>query len=152
MMMAVDFGPIATAAGTLRLAASASLATAIQSRGSGCPRKLPVKVSTAWYFVRKFRLHLDSLLYFTTPYVHSLGFFFTIDLLALHFIATLFSHNMTSLCWLQQFPAALDVLLAEPCYYALSNFIKVARGQRQDCWPGSRQTHAQQARLRTRCH
>lgn len=32
-MMVVDFEPIATAAGTLRLAASASLATATQTRG-----------------------------------------------------------------------------------------------------------------------
>lgn len=58
--------------------------------------------------------------------------FFLIRDIWLVVVWNLLSHDMTSLRWLQQFPAALDILLAEPRYYALRNFVKVTRGQRQN--------------------
>lgn len=38
-----------------------------------------------------------------------------------------FSDDSAALCRLKQFPATLDVLLLESRYYAVGNFLKVAR-------------------------
>ena len=62
------------------------------------------------------------------------------------------AHHRGALGRLQHFPAALDLVLAEPRNDALGDLTEVAGRQRQDGRPGPGKAHAQQARLRPGGH